>query len=428
MKKSQLQRIIQEEIQSALNLKEAYVPDNVKSYAKQRGVSSLVNKVAGWAEKVGRKITGGTAIGKNYGTLILDMGHQTSDIYINIDNQTVELYGEEVDSIDEFKEVYKNNMNANLKDNLEIGSILKFKDGETWKVTKFIGSSSNPKGVFAVPYGATKNSYVSVALEFSMEDLEKHQATLEESVTESVIAEAYAPTTDEIGEFWIVESPSNSKTTLNDICFMCKDLAYFANQIRGGLKESDIKGVFKDEAKAKELAGKLLSGKGITESTITEGNTISIPKLSDIDHTRLTKWMGSQFNSKSYNMKKSGKGFDIAIDKLSKDEQDALKDYLKSQKYMTESIITEGATKTILGIKFNIVPIQAGMKFEFKDASQFRKSGVNVNTLVDEITKMLDDKFGKGLFTFVPAGRDQSDPKVNGLEFKMNASNFFKGL
>jgi hypothetical protein len=68
------------------------------------------------------------------------------------------------------------------------------------------------------------------------------------------------------------------------------------------------------------------------------------------------------------------------------------------------------------------------MKFEFKDASQFRKSGVNVNTLVDEITKMLDDKFGKGLFTFVPAGRDQSDPKVNGLEFKMNASNFFKGL
>jgi hypothetical protein len=138
---------------------------------------------------------------------------------------------------------------------------------------------------------------------------------------------------------------------------MCKDLAYFANQIRGGLKESDIKGVFKDEAKAKELAGKLLSGKGITESTITEG-----------------------------------------------------------------------ATKTILGIKFNIVPIQAGMKFEFKDASQFRKSGVNVNTLVDEITKMLDDKFGKGLFTFVPAGRDQSDPKVNGLEFKMNASNFFKGL
>jgi hypothetical protein len=357
MKKSQLQRIIQEEIQSALNLKEAYVPDNVKAYAKQRGVSSLVNKVAGWAEKVGRKITGGTAIGKNYGTLILDMGHQTSDIYINIDNQTVELYGEEVNSIDEFKEVYKNNMNANLKDNLEIGSILKFKDGETWKVTKFIGSSSNPKGVFAVPYGATKNSYVSVALEFSMEDLEKHQATLEESVTESVIAEAYAPATDEIGEFWIVESPSNSKTTLNDICFMCKDLAYFANQIRGGLKESDIKGVFKDEAKAKELAGKLLSGKGITESTITEG-----------------------------------------------------------------------ATKTILGIKFNIVPIQAGMKFEFKDASQFRKSGVNVNTLVDEITKMLDDKFGKGLFTFVPAGRDQSDPKVNGLEFKMNASNFFKGL
>jgi hypothetical protein len=76
-------------------LDEAYVPDNIKKFAKQRGVSSLVNKAAGWAEKVGKRITGGTAIGKNYSTLILDMGYQTSDIYINTDNETIELYGEE---------------------------------------------------------------------------------------------------------------------------------------------------------------------------------------------------------------------------------------------------------------------------------------------------------------------------------------------
>jgi hypothetical protein len=95
---------------------------------------------------------------------------------------------------------------------------------------------------------------------------------------------------------------------------------------------------------------------------------------------------------------------------------------------LKESIITEGTTKTILGVQFNVVPAQAGMKFEFKNVAQFRKSGITVNQLVDEITKMLDSKFGKGLFTFMPAGRDQTDPKVNGLEFRMSANQFFKGL
>jgi hypothetical protein len=170
------------------------------------------------------------------------------------------------------KEEIAKTLNEATYENIKVGSVLKFKDGETWKVTKFIGNPTNPRGIFALPYGDTKKSYVSVAIEFSMDDLKKSAATLEESV------------------------------------------------------------------------------------------------------------------------------------------------------------ITEGTTKTILGVQFNVVPAQAGMKFEFKNVAQFRKSGITVNQLVDEITKMLNSKFGKGLFTFMPAGRDQTDPKVNGLEFRMNASNFFKGL
>lgn len=97
-------------------------------------------------------------------------------------------------------------------------------------------------------------------------------------------------------------------------------------------------------------------------------------------------------------------------------------------KSQNESVITEATTKTVLGVQFNVVPAQAGMKFEFRNVNQFRKSGVSVNELVAEITKMLDSKFGKGTFSFIPAGKDQTDPKVNGLEFRMSASNFFKGL
>jgi len=97
-------------------LDEAYVPDNIKKFAKQRGVSSLVNKAAGWAEKVGKRINGGTAIGKNYSTLVLDMGYQTGDIHINTDDETIKLYGEEVNSFPEFKEVYMDQISDKKED------------------------------------------------------------------------------------------------------------------------------------------------------------------------------------------------------------------------------------------------------------------------------------------------------------------------
>jgi hypothetical protein len=90
-------------------LTEAYVPSNIKEFAKRKGVSSLVNKVAGWAEKVGKSITGGTAIGYNYSTLILDMTYQGSEIRINTDNDTVTLYDEPVYSFNDFKQVYLDN-------------------------------------------------------------------------------------------------------------------------------------------------------------------------------------------------------------------------------------------------------------------------------------------------------------------------------
>jgi vacuolar-type H+-ATPase subunit I/STV1 len=70
--------------------------------------------------------------------------------------------------------------------------------------------------------------------------------------------EDFTPETDEIGSFWVVEKPSTS-ATLDDICFECENIAYLINQVRGGLSEKDIKGVFFKEAKAKKLAEKLLA-------------------------------------------------------------------------------------------------------------------------------------------------------------------------
>jgi hypothetical protein len=106
-----------EEIDEA-ELSEAYVPSNIKDFAKRKGVSALVNKVAGWAERVGKGIRGGTAIGKNYSTLILDMGYQTADIYINTEDETIELYGEPVRNFNEFERVYLENKEGNLEERI----------------------------------------------------------------------------------------------------------------------------------------------------------------------------------------------------------------------------------------------------------------------------------------------------------------------
>jgi len=93
------------------NLNEAYVPSNVLSFAKRQGsfATSLVKKAATWAEKAGKSITGGTAIGKNYSTIILDMKYQGSEIYINLDNETIKLHGEEVEDAKSFKKVLDEN-------------------------------------------------------------------------------------------------------------------------------------------------------------------------------------------------------------------------------------------------------------------------------------------------------------------------------
>jgi hypothetical protein len=94
-----------EEIDEA-ELNEAYVPSNIKEFAKRKGISSLVNKVAGWAEKAGKGIRGGTAIGKDYSTLVLDMTYQGGEIRINTDNDTITLYDEPVDNFNAFQRVY----------------------------------------------------------------------------------------------------------------------------------------------------------------------------------------------------------------------------------------------------------------------------------------------------------------------------------
>lgn len=108
------------------------------------------------------------------------------------------------------------------------------------------------------------------------------------------------------------------------------------------------------------------------------------------------------------------------------------KEVRKTLREGNDTLHNEGSstiTKNILGIDFKIVPTEEGnIKFEFVNAKKFLNSNVSVNALVNEILSMLDKKYGKGLFIYRVRGGNVADPKINGLEFKINPNQIQKLL
>lgn len=91
------------------NVNEAYIPSNIEEFAKRKYVLPLVKKIANWAEKAGMGIRGGTAIGKNYNTLILDLTYQGGEIRIDCEYKTITVNGEDVDDYDSFVSAVEEN-------------------------------------------------------------------------------------------------------------------------------------------------------------------------------------------------------------------------------------------------------------------------------------------------------------------------------
>jgi len=83
-------------------IQEANVPSNILEFAKRKGVSALVQKVARWAEKAGKRIVGGTAIGKNYNALVLDLTYNGGEIYIDCFKKQVKVNDQYADDYESF--------------------------------------------------------------------------------------------------------------------------------------------------------------------------------------------------------------------------------------------------------------------------------------------------------------------------------------
>lgn len=73
----------------------------------------------------------------------------------------------------------------------------------------------------------------------------------------SPIKEAETNMVDEIGKFFVVEKPKRKDDKVDDIVFE-STVTYFANQVRGGLNEKDVLGIYKQKSDARRAATEAL--------------------------------------------------------------------------------------------------------------------------------------------------------------------------
>ena len=66
-----------------------------------------------------------------------------------------------------------------------------------------------------------------------------------------------SPSVDEIGKFWVIMKPT-PESEMSDILFDTT-LFGFVIQVQGGLKQDEIHGIYRDSAKARSTAERLLS-------------------------------------------------------------------------------------------------------------------------------------------------------------------------
>jgi hypothetical protein len=115
-----------------------YVPSNIEDFAKRRGILPLVKKVGKWAEKAGKRINGGTAIGKGYNTLVLDLKHHGSEIRIDLDTEEVTLHGTVVTDSKSFNSALKESIiteSISSKEEKSIEDFIKSAIGKKVKLT-----------------------------------------------------------------------------------------------------------------------------------------------------------------------------------------------------------------------------------------------------------------------------------------------------
>ena len=122
----------------------------------------------------------GGPIANRYGTLLNKIDQAMAKLSGQGDSET-NVYMSK-DEIDRQAAMMKEGKDFSIE-GIKVGDVLNLKDGETWKVVKLTSNG----GVLAAPVGKTKDSYISIAIEFPAHILEKEVVSLSEAKEETAV-------------------------------------------------------------------------------------------------------------------------------------------------------------------------------------------------------------------------------------------------
>ena len=95
-----------------------------------------------------------------------------------------------------------------------------------------------------------------------LNEIEENEATKIEEVETNMV--------DEIGKFFVVEKPKSKEDTIENLVFESTVL-YFANQVRGGLEEKNVLGIYKQKSDARRAATEAIKA---YQETLKEMETV----------------------------------------------------------------------------------------------------------------------------------------------------------
>jgi hypothetical protein len=235
---------------------------------------------------------------------------------------------------------------------------------------------------------------------------------------------------DEVGEFWVVEKPSKD-ASIDDILFKSRDVDYYANQIRGGLKEDNVVGLFRSEDKARKLAEKLLKNyKSMADGGETEYNLIFIEKSDEelkgmnddelfeyLDakaaymkqYTRpLSAYKAKNFaaNATAVQYQKEGTSkLDENFPSIEKINKQAEKDY--------EETLAKKSNKMDEGGKVNKIKYETKIKYQSNDGRYYNKEIYANGILIAEMSAKSERYSIPANLNYTNAIRTKHDYKIN---------------
>ena len=268
--------------------------------------------------------------------------------------------------------------------------------------------------------------------------------SIKEGISKSVVTEAAQLVDDETGK--AVKLPYKTKDFRGN-AITVKSFTEPNNSSSSGRIQTDKGEFFPGVAGVKIVGHKFESVNEVSEEDVVEEGRASAKSLlqsvikgesSRIEGIKLSKeaaegllnWLmvspyGKKFPNQPFHMLLKASfnwGLSRYVDKNSKEYKDL---QAAAKTLGANESVNEASVKNISGINFVITPSKNGLKFMFKNPAEFSNANINVNDLSNTITKMLDSKFGKGAYTFLPAGKLQDDPTVNGLGFGVNTDKLF---